>query len=89
MDRIREITAKLYNNVGKVLMVVAKIIGVFGVLAVAGGIIAVIVILIAGSDYDMPIALGVLSGGITLFISSFPLYAFGQVADDVHFIREK
>ena len=89
MEKIKEIITKMYSNVGKIILVLAKIIGVVGVLAVAGGVIASIVILIADSTYDLPIAIGVLIGGIVLFISSFPLYAFGQIVDDVHYIREK
>lgn len=75
----------MYRNVGKVLCVVARIVGIMGMIASAVGLIWLIS---AQWSSDRIIALMVLGGGIVFFISSFPLYGFGQLIGDVHYIRD-
>lgn len=74
----------MYQNIGKKIMMLAQIIG--WLFLVAG----VIVFIASFPDkYDGPevygwIALGV---GVLSFISSWFLYGFGQLVDDVSVIR--
>ena len=75
----------MYKNVGKVLCVMARIIGIIGLLAVVVGLIWTL----SADPWMRWLPLIILGGGVVLFISSFPLYAFGQLVDDVHIIRNK
>lgn len=70
-----------YDNVGKKIMSLAKILGVIFLLS---GIFAFIALL----AYDfIAIAFGSLVGGVLLFISSWFLYGFGQMVDDINAMR--
>ena len=77
----------MYNNVGKTICVLGKILGVIGLLAVIVGLIWTLTVL--KSPWYIGIPLIVLGGGITLLLSSFVFYGFGQLIDDVHNIRNK
>ena len=67
---------KLYSNVGKKVQTLAKFGGIVGVISVVLGIILLFVETVAG------VALGVL--GLILVLGSLPMYAFGQITEDVH-----
>ena len=75
----------MYKNVGKVLCVVARIVGIMGMIASFVGLIWLIS---AQWDSARIIALMILGGGIVLFISSFPFYGFGQLIVNVQYIRD-
>lgn len=73
----------MYKNVGKKIMVLAKIQGWLGLIA---GIIVFIVIVVNDSD-SLPLGLIFLIAGILLYISTWALYGFGQLVEDVHEIK--
>ena len=59
---------KLYTNIGGKLRTLAKICGAIGIVCFCIGVLI--------------LTLGIL--GLLCLISSWPLYAFGQLVDDVH-----
>lgn len=80
----------MYENVGDKIQVMARIIGI-GLLTV--GVIAFMILLGLAGDNSAEIyttwafvALGI---GVMGWISSWFMYAFGQLVDDVHAMREK
>jgi hypothetical protein len=78
---------KMYENIGSKLQAVAKFLGVLGIISIVLGIACVIF----GIDYDEYLIGGLLAAvtGIMSIISSWPLYAFGQITNDIAAIREK
>ena len=76
----------MYSEVGKKIMGLAKACG--WITFICGVIIWVIIIADGNSYNNMPgwIWLGI---GVLSFISSWPLYGFGQLIDDVHAMRER
>ena len=75
---------KLYSNVGKKIQALAKFGGVIGVVCIIIGIIT----LFSGSGQPGEMAgIVMIVGGVVLVLSSLPMYAFGQITDDVHEIR--
>lgn len=77
----------MYTNIAKKLMTLAKVIGIIGLIAAAVFAIILVIGLIDGDDEFWIMGLIGVGGGIVLWISSWPLYAFGQITDDVHAIR--
>ena len=72
----------MYENVGKKIMMLAKVLGwIF----LAAGVIAFIVLL--AMEFSDGIAFASLAGGVLMYISSWFLYGFGQLVDDVRIIR--
>lgn len=78
---------KLYSNIGDKVCKVAEICGRIGAVCAAIGLV-VSVICISGGEYETLI-FGVIAAvlGIVSVISSWPLYAFGQITNDVHAMR--
>lgn len=74
----------MYKNVGKKIMVLAQVLG--WILLIAGIISALISLTDSTSRNDWIGGIG-LAGGIFCFISSWFLYGFGQLIDDVRIIR--
>ena len=74
-----------YQNIGKKLQSLAKFIGGLGLVCIALGIVC----MLFGIDDDEFLILGLIAAGsgITTLISSWPLYAFGQITDDIAAIR--
>lgn len=76
---------KLYENVGGKLRILAKIVGVIGlVLAVIG-----LLLMMVGESAEFDIGLVMVIAGPVLLLCSWPVYGFGQLVDDVHEIRSK
>ena len=77
----------MYNNVGKRIQIIAKVIGW---LLLIGGLITWFMFCLNNS-YSRDDLWGWLAFafGIIGFVSSWFIYGFGQVVDDVHFLREK
>lgn len=73
---------KMYQNVGKKIMTLAKVCGWICLIA---GILSWFILLCIGYGYMSWI--GLLSG-ILSFVSSWPLYGFGQMVDDVNAMRK-
>ena len=74
----------MYNNIGRKIMVLAQVLG--WILLIAGIILALICLTDSSSGNDLVGGIG-LAVGIFGFISSWFLYGFGQLVDDVRTIR--
>ena len=70
----------MYNNVGNKIKVLAQVVGW---LCFVAGIIAWIVLLACGEQ----IGWAVLGSGVLALVSSWFLYGFGQMVDDIHEMR--
>lgn len=78
---------KLYSNIGDKVCKVAIICGGIGIACTCIGILTTL-IAFANGESDMLIVGPVAAVlGVICLISSWPLYAFGQVTNDVHAIR--
>ncbi len=76
----------MYSNIGHKLRTVAKVIGMIGLFIMLTG---AILILISNSEYfDVILGCRCLIIGLLLYISTFPMYAFGQLVDDVRQIKD-
>lgn len=76
----------MYSEVGKKIMALAKVCGWIVLISCA---LIWLVILGNGDPYDNTLAWVALGVGVIYFISSWPLYGFGQLIDDVHAMRER
>lgn len=78
---------KLYSNIGDKVCKVAKFCGFIGLVCAIIGLCALLFGFMDSEDELM------LFGGIAAFfgilslVSSWPLYAFGQITNDVHAMR--
>ena len=73
----------LYSNVGKKIKTLALITGIIGILAVVVGLFLLLTGF--GGEDDLLIVGPIIAGsGLVLWVSTWPLYAFGQITDDVH-----
>lgn len=72
----------MFDKIGQKLM---KLASIFAVLDFVSGIILLLIALIEG--WDPTISLVVLICMVVAMISNWPLYAFGQIVDDVHAMR--
>ena len=73
----------MFNNIGKKLMNLAKVL--FWVVAIAALIAGIL-----SMRYNDLLGILILIGGfITAWLSNLGLYAFGQIVDDTHAIREQ
>lgn len=70
----------MYENIGAKLKGLASIVGV---VALGGGVLGCMVLTANGSLLAWP----TLIFGVIGLISSWPLYGFGQLVEDVHAIR--
>ncbi len=80
---------KMYGNVGKKIQKLGFVIGMF--LLIAGIATCVIMLSMANEirDQDMIWAFIAPVLGVLGFVGSWITYAFGQLVDDIHAIREK
>lgn len=82
---MEKIVNALYGDIGKKLKILAVICGGIGLAAIVLGIL---VEASGGGRYNGRVLLTSCILGVICFISSWPLYAFGQLVDDVHQIKE-
>lgn len=80
---------KLYSNIGKKLRTLAVVIGLIGALAFVIGVICLIAALSTGGDGEVVLAIALVVFSVISVVASWPIYAFGQVTDDVHDMRSK
>lgn len=80
---------RMYHNIGEKVCKLAKICGIFGVLCIIGGLIFLVGLVFESEDWAWPIACGVILYGVLSIIGSWPLYAFGQITNDIHAMRTK
>lgn len=76
----------MFQNIGKKLCGLAKFLAVFGVLAIVAGVVCLVWGLLNKNALGL-VGLGCIAGGVVEIISTWPLYAFGQLTDDVHALR--
>ena len=76
---------KLYSNIGNKVCAVAKVVGAIGCVALVVGLI---VLIFLGSEEEFLIfgAISAVSGLVSV-ITSWPLYAFGQITNDIRAIK--
>lgn len=77
---------KMYSNVGGKLRALAKICGVIGIICAAICVLAELITMF--DEFNGIVAVSGLVLGLLCVVSSWPLYAFGQLVDDVHAIRD-
>ena len=76
----------MYSEVGKKIMGLAKICG--WICLICGALIWIIY-LTDGNSYNNTVGWIWFAVGVFHFISSWPLYGFGQLIDDVHIMRNQ
>jgi len=79
----------VFDNVGRKIMTLAKIIGIIGVIAAVVFAIFLVIGLVSSDDEFWIIGLIGMGSGLVLFVSTWPLYAFGQITEDVRAIRNR
>ncbi len=76
----------MFNNIGNKLRGVAIFFAVVAVIALGAGVIC---LPFAIEDFEILIfALPCIGGGVFMLIGAWPIYALGQVANDVRYIRD-
>ena len=80
---------RLYSNIGNKVCKVAKVCGAIGIVCAIIGLICLIIGLCVGEIAAIIAGASAAVLGIMSLISSWPLYAFGQITNDVHAIRSK
>lgn len=78
---------KLYSNIGDKVCKVAVFCGCIGVACVIIGLFCLLIAFTAGEDVLLILGPAVAVLGVICLISSWPLYAFGQITNDVHAMR--
>ena len=79
----------MYSNIGEKIQKLAKICGIFGILCITGGLIFLVGLFLESEEWAWPIECGIILYGVLSFIGSWPLYAFGQITNDIHAMRTK
>lgn len=90
IGRLFSFTDRVYSDIGNKICALAKICGVLGlIVGVLGAVVLVLLTLILGDEEAIFLAPVVAVSGIAAVIASWPLYAFGQMVQDIHMIRYK
>lgn len=76
----------MYKNVGSKIQVMGQVIG--WLLLIVGIILWIFKCIISGYRGDALIGWISLAAGVVGFFSSWILYAFGQIVNDIHALRE-
>jgi hypothetical protein len=77
----------LYKNIGDKVCKVAKFCGVLSVIFVLLGLLFVIIGINDYDDYLLFSGIATVAFGVVGVVASWPLYAFGQITNDIHAIR--
>lgn len=77
----------MYSNIGGKLRALAGILGSIGIIAIGIGLIMIFIYF--GNSRSHTLVPGLILGvvGLIEVISTWPLYAFGQLVEDVHAIK--
>lgn len=77
----------MFDNVGRKIMTLAKVIGILGIVAMC---VSAILFLVGLFDDELLLILGAIGvgSGLVLLVSSWPIYAFGQITEDVRDLRQ-
>lgn len=79
----------MFNNIGNKVCGVAKFCGFLGLIAMIIGGLMLIFAIMDGEDFLLFTSPIVMASGLVCIISSWPLYAFGQITNDVREIKNK
>lgn len=77
----------MYKNIGNKICLLAKICGSVGVLAGAFGLVRYMVYI--NKSLEAGISLLIILGGVLLLLSSWFIYTFGQITNDVHSVQAR
>lgn len=75
---------KLYSNIGDKVCAVAKICGIIGIVLM---LIGIYVAIDSYNDIELIGGIATIVLGASSLIGSWPMYAFGQITNDVHAMR--
>ncbi len=75
----------LYGNVGRKLKILAQVCGIIGIVCFLLAFLIELLTMFDAFNGLLLLTMGLL--GILCIISSWPLYAFGQLVEDVQLIR--
>jgi hypothetical protein len=89
LKKIKEFVDGLYSNVGEKICGIAKWTGKLALLDAAIGTVISVVTFLGGDEEWGLGGLLIAVGGITVLISTWPLYAFGKMSSDIRDIRNK
>ncbi|MDY3281525.1 hypothetical protein [Dysosmobacter sp.] len=79
----------MYSNIGNKLQGLAKVIGTIGLIFSVVFVVLLAFALLDGEDELLLISLPGVVVGLTTLVSSWPLYAFGQITNDVREMRNR
>lgn len=86
MKTVGDLMGKLYGNIGGKLRILAMVCGALGIVCIAIGLFLELVTFFDAFNGIVLVTCGVL--GLACLLASWPLYAFGQLVDDVHKMAE-
>ena len=80
---------ELYSNIGNKVCALAKFCGICGVICAVLGLIAALYGFM--DSYEEFFIFGIFAAitGTLSLVSSWPLYAFGQITNDIHEMKNK
>ena len=81
--------SRLYSNIGDKVCAVAKICGIIGLISAAAGVVFFPIAWITQDSVFYALAPALAVSGFGLLISSWPLYAFGQITNDIQSLKNK
>ena len=72
----------LFSNIGNKLMLLAKILAGIGIVCFCIAVVIEVVTLFDAFNGLLLLSMGL--SGVLILVSSWPIYAFGQLVNDVH-----
>ena len=78
---------KMYANIGDKVCKVAKFCGFIGIVVAVVGLVCLFIAIAESEDVLFIVGPVLAVLGIACLIGSWPLYAFGQITNDVHAMR--
>lgn len=72
----------LFSNIGNKLMMLAKVLAGIGIVCFCIAVVIEVVTLFDAFNGMLLLSMGV--SGLVILVSSWPIYAFGQLVNDVH-----
>lgn len=77
----------MYHNIGDKVCTLAKFCGLIGIIVAIAGVLCFCVAFETSEDVLFIVSPILIAVGIVCVIGSWPLYAFGQITNDVHEMR--
>jgi hypothetical protein len=89
MKKVKKFIDNLYSNVGERICAIAKWTGKLALLDVVVGTVIGVCAFIGGDEEWGLGGLLIAAGGLVVLASTWPLYAFGNITNDIRDIRNK